>query len=54
MQVSKGPVVKKAHVGDVRMKLPGNETAKMIMMMTAIDYERLGYHVQEFKPFASH
>ena len=34
MQVSKGPVVKKAHVGDVRMKLPGNETAKMIMMMT--------------------
>lgn len=54
MQVNKGPVVKKAHVGYVRMKLPGNETAKMIIMMTANDYERLGYHVQEFKLFASH
>lgn len=28
--------------GDVRMKLPGNETAKMIIiLMTAIDYEGL-------------
>ena len=33
-------------------EVSGNEAAKMIM--TTVDYERLGCHAQEFKLYPSH